>query len=377
VLDRSPRRHARSPQRRVRAGQPAGQLLLDLGTSGDGFGELVPPGQLRELTAAERVEAELDILGIDLSQHVLSFYDGLLAELGVVRSRALARCRPGAWVLVAGVKIATQTPAVRSGQRVIFASLDDTTGPVDLVFFESVQDRCAARVFGSWLLVVAGRVRRVGRSVSITGAECWDLAALAEIRAAAGIGAVREAMAAGDVPAAPGPASRDSAGAGTGPGVLRFASGFTQSPYAETGSPGGSPKDPPRKLWHASPGSSGGWAGPRRPGLSPYCGISAPGDRTAGARGVVVPADGWCTACACLPCSGEDQWQQWPARAQPMANMVEWRSRRDWVRRSSHRQQPAAARGSLSPRSAPRDEPEPQVWQACSQWAPVLSGLSG
>jgi len=37
-----------------------------------------------------------------------------------------------------------------------------------------------------------------------------------------------------------------------------FANGFTLSPYAETGSPGGSPKHPPRARWHASPGSSGG-----------------------------------------------------------------------------------------------------------------------
>ncbi len=36
-----------------------------------------------------------------------------------------------------------------------------------------------------------------------------------------------------------------------------FANGFTLSPYAETGAPGGNLKNPPRTLWHASPGSSG------------------------------------------------------------------------------------------------------------------------
>jgi error-prone DNA polymerase len=245
VLDRSARRSARP------------QLPLDLG--GDGFGELVPAGQLREMTAAERVETELEIIGIDLSQHVLSFYAGLIAELGVVRAADLPRCRPGARVLVAGVKVATQTPAIRSGQRIIFTTLDDMTGPVDLAFFESVQERCAARVFGSWLLVVRGRLRRVGRSVSVNAAECWDLAALAEIHAASGIGAVRAAMAAGDVPATgtvPGP------GAAGGPEQIIFPNGFALSPYAETGTPGGRVKDPPRLLWHASPGSSGGWEGP-------------------------------------------------------------------------------------------------------------------
>jgi len=245
-----------------RAGLPAHgrQLLFDLGAGGDGFGELAPAGELRDLTPPERVEAELDVLGIDLSQHVLSFYAGLMAELGVVRSADLHRCRPGARVLVAGVKVATQTPAIRSGLRIIFVTLDDMTGPVDLAFFESVQDRCAARVFGSWLLVVRGQVRRVGRSVSVNGTECWDLAALAEIRAAEGIGAVRAAMAAGDVPAAMAAASHGAAGQPPGgPSKIIFPNGFALSPFAETGSPGGAVKDPPRMLWHASAGSSGGW----------------------------------------------------------------------------------------------------------------------
>jgi error-prone DNA polymerase len=146
--------------------------------------------------------------------------------------------------------------------RIIFATLDDATGPVDLAFFESVQPRCAARVFGSWLLVVRGRVRRTGGSVSINGEECWDLAALEEIRAASGIEAVRSAMAAGDVPAQGGPAQ------GRGPGKrpalqeagekIIYPNGFVLSPYAETSPPGPGLKGPPRKLWHASPGSSGG-----------------------------------------------------------------------------------------------------------------------
>jgi error-prone DNA polymerase len=242
-----------------------GQGLLGVEAGGDGLAELVPAGELRELTPAERVEAELEILGIDLSQHVVSFYEDLLGQLGVVRSADLYRCRAGARILVAGVKIATQTPAIRSGMRIIFATLDDATGPVDLAFFESVQPRCAARVFGSWLLVVRGRVRRSGGpgsigSVSVNGEECWDLAALEEIRAASGIGAVRAAMAAGDVPAQGGRAGRPGgpqAPQETGEKIV-YPNGFVLSPYAETGSPGPGLKGPPRTLWHASPGSSGG-----------------------------------------------------------------------------------------------------------------------
>ena len=207
--------------------------------------------------------AELEILGFDVSQHVLTFYDALLAELGVVRSAQLADRENGETILVAGAKVATQTPAVRSGQRIIFASLDDAAGLVDLAFFESVQDRCAARLFGSWLLLVRGRVRRAGAgpmAVTVNATECWDLPALEEIRTSGGMPAVRAAMAAGDVGPGAHLAGPADAAADGDPGAparpVVFGNGFVLSPYAETGSPGGSIKRPPRTLWHASPGST-------------------------------------------------------------------------------------------------------------------------
>jgi error-prone DNA polymerase len=261
----------------ARHGPPAAlDLFAEAGAEeADGMADLVPAGELRELDLTERVEAELDILGFELSQHVLHFYADLLAGLDVVRSTGLADRENGETILVAGAKVATQTPAVRSGQRIIFASLDDAAGLVDLAFFESVQDRCAARVFASWLLLVRGRVRRAGAgpmAVTVNATECWHLSALEEIRVSGGMAAVHAAMAAGD--AGPGaqlarlPDRGSSAGSGSPAGAadqvdsgdatrpVVFANGFTLSPYAETGGPGGSIKHPPRTLWHASPGST-------------------------------------------------------------------------------------------------------------------------
>ena len=75
-----------------------------------------------------------------------------------------------------GVKVATQTPPVKSGQRVIFLSLDDATGVSDATFFERVHDRCAWTVFHTWLLVVDGTVHRTGaRGVSIKADAAFDL----------------------------------------------------------------------------------------------------------------------------------------------------------------------------------------------------------
>ncbi|GII79056.1 DNA-directed DNA polymerase [Sphaerisporangium rufum] len=244
------------------AGPPGGtaaQLPL-------GFTEHVTPGELPEMTEAEAVAAELDILGLDVSRHVIAFYDELLDALGVVRARELLRMRNGAEILVAGVKVATQTPAVRSGQRVIFTTLDDSTGPIDLTFFESVQGHCAATLFGSWLLVARGAVRRVGaRAVSLRALDCWNLAELDELWRAEGPAAVRAVL-----DAAPG----RSGGVGGRP--VEYGNGYRLSPYADIG-PAPGLRTPPRTLWHASQGSSGPPAAfPRRRTLP------AGGDRAAG-----------------------------------------------------------------------------------------------
>ncbi|MCA1726352.1 MAG: hypothetical protein LC722_01460, partial [Actinobacteria bacterium] len=141
-----------------------------------------PPG-LREYTDAERVRAELEVLKVDASRHLMSFYEPLLADLGVVRSPDLRARRSDDWVMVAGVKVASQTPQVRSGQRIIFLTLDDACGPVDVTVFERVQSWCARTVFHGFVLAVWGRLRRTGvGGVSIVAEQVWDLAALHRAR---------------------------------------------------------------------------------------------------------------------------------------------------------------------------------------------------
>ena len=141
-------------------------------------GELVRQGAagLPDYTPSERVRAELEVLGLDASQHVIAFYEPLLEALGVTRAADLLDRPDGRLVRVAGIKVATQTPPIRSGQRVVFLSLDDATGVADLAFFEHSLGRCAHTVFHSWLVMVEGRVRRGGgRAVSVNADSAWDL----------------------------------------------------------------------------------------------------------------------------------------------------------------------------------------------------------
>ncbi|KGN33210.1 DNA polymerase III subunit alpha [Knoellia sinensis KCTC 19936] len=250
------------------ADQPV-QLTLDLGDRP----ELTPGTGLPEMTGTERVRAELDVLGLDASAHVVEFYGPMLDALGVVRSRDLLKARSRSEVWVAGVKVATQTPPIRSGRRVVFLTLDDSTGPVDATFFEDVQGPYAATVFHSWLLLVRGVVRRTGpRGISVRATGAWELAGLWDAWRDGGHAAVVRALEAADAEAvARAEAGEREADAQGRRRVLVHASGFKQSPYADI-KPAGAPANdghlvasiavpdhgtPSRKLWHSSPGSSG------------------------------------------------------------------------------------------------------------------------
>ncbi len=168
------------------------QLTLDLGDAP----RLSATSGLPEMTGPERVRAELEVLGLDASGHVVDFYAPMLDALGVTRARDLLTGRSGREVLVAGVKVATQTPPIRSGRRVVFLTLDDATGPSDLTFFEDVQGPYAATVFHSWLLLCRGVVRRTGpRGVSIRATGAWEMSSLQEAWTSGGESAVREALA--------------------------------------------------------------------------------------------------------------------------------------------------------------------------------------
>ena len=148
----------------------AGQLSLELEAP-----KLRPSG-LPKLSTSEVVKNEIDLLGMDLSKHLIEFYGEFLNSIGAIRSCDLIKERSGSSVLVAGVKVALQTPPVRSGKRVMFLTLDDGFGCNDITFFEDVQKSCAALLKNSWLFLVKGEIRRTGpRGISIRAEAAWEL----------------------------------------------------------------------------------------------------------------------------------------------------------------------------------------------------------
>ncbi|MER6997306.1 DNA polymerase III subunit alpha [Streptomyces sp. NPDC000410] len=227
---------------RTRSGPASrgGQLPLDGGRRTASVG-------LPDLNEAERLSAELGVLGMDTSRHLMADHHVFLDELGAIPARRLRDAEHGATVLVAGAKAATQTPPVRSGRRVIFTTLDDGTGLVDLAFFDDSHEACAHTVFHSWLLLVRGVVQRRGpRSLSVVGSAAWNLAELIEIRRDGGLDAVAQRLSAAP-DAATAPATARS---------IRMPTGYEMNAWADL-RPAGEGAATVRKLWHQSPGSAG------------------------------------------------------------------------------------------------------------------------
>jgi error-prone DNA polymerase len=217
---RPPRRADRAPrQLSLELDEPVARALLDLPAP----------------TPLEETEAELAVSGIDARRHLMELYRDLVAELGCTPATRLAGERTDSEVWVAGVKVSTQTPAIRSGERIIFLTLDDLTGPVDVTVFERAQSRCAHTVFHSWLLVVKGVVRKRGGAslryetdphnvgLTVVADEVFDLAEISAHRKT-GLSVARSLE------------------------LQRWRQGGPREP------PG---QDPPTKLWHASGGSAG------------------------------------------------------------------------------------------------------------------------
>jgi error-prone DNA polymerase len=219
-----------------------GQLPIDTGAVGG-----VEPSGLPEMTGREALSAELSTLGIDVSKHLMEHHHRLLREIGATDAAHLTGLRAGRQVLVAGVRASTQTPPIASGKRIIFVTLEDGSGLVDLAFFEDSHPACAHTVFHSGLLLVRGTVQVRGTRRTVVGTMAWDLDEIAAARRDHGPEAALALL--GESRPHPTPAQpRRTLANGT--------TGARLHPYADL-QPAGTRSADLKKFGYTSPGSAG------------------------------------------------------------------------------------------------------------------------
>jgi error-prone DNA polymerase len=120
-----------------------------------------PAAGLPAPTESEDILADYVHLGLTTGRHPLALLRPLLTRKGFRSSSDLQQLADGSYVRVGGLVTHMQQPATASG--VVFASLEDETGIVNIILWPKVfaaQRRCALE---SSLLVVEGMLQRRDR----------------------------------------------------------------------------------------------------------------------------------------------------------------------------------------------------------------------
>jgi len=113
---------------------------------------------LPEMDLAERYQADYEGTGLTVGRHPLHLFRAALRRQGILSAQEFARCRHGERVVVGGVVIVRQRPSTAKGM--CFATLEDETGFVNVVFTPGLFTRERAVITTASLLRVEGVVQR-------------------------------------------------------------------------------------------------------------------------------------------------------------------------------------------------------------------------
>ena len=153
--------------------------LFDQAEAGDGFVESTGEEALPPIAPQDRTCHDYAFTGLSLREHPISFLRERLARKGVVPASELRdakRCPAGRRVRVGGVVLCRQRPATASG--VVFITLEDETGIVNLVIWSDAYERHRRTIRLSGALLVEGRLERQGEVVHVhaqrfAGLDAW------------------------------------------------------------------------------------------------------------------------------------------------------------------------------------------------------------
>ena len=142
----------------LRAGKEAGEVGLVAPTEG------------------EEVVGDYATLGLSLRRHPLALLRDSLRARGLRTAEEVTAARHGQWIRTSGLITCRQRPATASG--VLFMTLEDETGYVNLVIWNDLVEKNRRPLLGSRLLAVGGQVQKQGLVVHVLAKRFEDLSLL-------------------------------------------------------------------------------------------------------------------------------------------------------------------------------------------------------
>lgn len=131
-------------------------------------GAQVPAAAVEEFSAFEKLTLELYAMGFSPDKHVMGFLRPGLRAMGALDTQEAGRLRRATVARVGGLVIRPHRPPTRSGRTVVFFTLEDEAGLLDVTVFEPVYQRFGHHIFTRPALLVEGVVERRGETPSLT-----------------------------------------------------------------------------------------------------------------------------------------------------------------------------------------------------------------
>jgi len=136
----------------------------------------VQPPRLAEPTEGENIIGDYSTLGLTLRRHPLALIRERLSKRCIRTATEVADARNGQFIRTAGIVTCRQRPATASG--VIFVTLEDETGHINLIVWNDLAERQRRELLGARLLAVTGEVQKEGLVVHVLARKLEDLSAL-------------------------------------------------------------------------------------------------------------------------------------------------------------------------------------------------------
>ncbi|NTE89498.1 error-prone DNA polymerase [Agrobacterium rubi] len=134
-----------------------------------------PEVELRQMTEGHNVVADYGHVGLTLREHPMAFLRESLTKRSMVTCEDAMSARDGRWVYTAGLVLVRQKPG--SAKGVMFITIEDETGPANVVVWPSLFEKRRRVVLGASMMAINGRIQREGEVVHLVAQQLFDLSA--------------------------------------------------------------------------------------------------------------------------------------------------------------------------------------------------------
>ncbi|QCM14107.1 DNA polymerase III subunit alpha (plasmid) [Agrobacterium tumefaciens] len=132
-----------------------------------------PEVALRQMTDGHNVIEDYSHIGLTLRQHPVAFLRKDLSSRNIITCAKAMNARDGRWVYTAGLVLVRQKPG--SAKGVMFITIEDETGPANIVVWPSLFEKRRRIVLGSSMMAINGRIQREGEVVHLVAQQLFDL----------------------------------------------------------------------------------------------------------------------------------------------------------------------------------------------------------